>query len=102
MKIINEPMRRLPQALKAERPKGDTMNTMMRALGPAVGLFIAVSPGLALAQTDGAASDLTEAAFDRMTGPESWPEVTWPAGAAGGVLPPGEILAEVRREGFYP
>jgi hypothetical protein len=76
------------------------MNRMMRALGLVVGLFVAVSPGLA--QADGAASDLTEAAFDRMTGPEGWPEVTWPGAAAGGALPPAEILAEVRREGFYP
>lgn len=44
-------------------------------------------PELALAQPDGAAFDMT-----------------WPAGAAAmaGTLPPAEILAEVRREGFYP
>ena len=95
-------MRRLPQALKAEWPKGDTMNRMMRALGPAVGLFVAVSPSLALAQADGAASDLTEAAFDRMTAPEGWPEATWPGAAAGGALPPAEILAEVRRRRRLP
>jgi hypothetical protein len=81
------------------------MYWMLRALGPAVGLFVAVSPGLALAQADSAAPDLTEKTSDKMTWPEmTWPEMTGPAGAAAatGMLPPAEILAEVRREGFYP
>jgi hypothetical protein len=81
------------------------MNRMMCALGPAIGLFVAVSPELALAQADSAAPDVTDMTFDRMNGPEAtWPEMTLPAGAAAmaGTLPPAEILAEVRREGFYP
>jgi hypothetical protein len=86
------------------------MNRMKGALGPAVGLFVAVSPELALAQTDIMAPDLTEATFDRTTLPEmtlpemTLPEMTWPGGAAAATttLPPAEILAEVRREGFYP
>jgi hypothetical protein len=90
--------------------KGDEMYWTLRALGPAVGLFVAVSPGLALAQADNAVSGLTETPSDKMTWPEkTWPETTWPettrpAGAAAttGTLPPAEILAEVRREGFYP
>jgi hypothetical protein len=64
------------------------MNRIMRSLAaPAVGFFVAVSPELTLAQPDGAAFDMT-----------------WPVGAAAmaGALPPAEILAEVRREGFYP
>jgi hypothetical protein len=66
------------------------MYWMLRALGLAVGLIVAVSPGRALAQADSAVPDLTE--------------MTWPAGPAAttGTLPPAEILAEVRREGFYP
>ncbi len=63
------------------------MNRIMRSIVPAVGFFVAVSLEPALAQSDGAALDMT-----------------WPAGAAAmaGTLPPAEILAEVRREGFYP
>jgi hypothetical protein len=43
---------------------------------------------------------LREMTSDKMTSPE----ITWPAGAAAttGTLPRAEILAEVRREGFYP
>jgi hypothetical protein len=76
------------------------MYRMLRALGPAVGLFVAMPPLLALAQVDGAASDLTETTSDKMT----LPEMTWPAGPAtiAGTLTRAEILAEVRREGFYP
>jgi hypothetical protein len=76
------------------------MYWMLRVLGPAVGLFVAVSAGLALAQADSAAPDLTEMTSDKIT----LPEMTWPAGVAAiaGTLPPAEILAEVRREGFYP
>lgn len=75
------------------------MNRIKRALGPAVGLFVAVSPGLALAQADGAAPELTEMTFDDVT----LPEMNWPGAVmASGTLPPREILAEVRREGFYP
>lgn len=68
------------------------MNRMMGALGSAVGLFIAMSPELALAQVDEAVADLTV------------PEMTWPAGAPAmaDILPPAEILTEVHREGFYP
>ncbi len=63
------------------------MNRIMRSLAPAVGFFVAVAPELALAQPDGAALNMT-----------------WAAGAAAmaGTLPPTVILAEVRREGFYP
>ena len=63
------------------------MNRIMRSIVPAVGFFVAVSLEPALAQSDGAVLDMT-----------------WPAGAAAmaGTLPPAEILAEVRREGFYP
>jgi hypothetical protein len=75
------------------------MNRIKRALGPAFGLFVAVSPGLALAQADGAAPELTEMTFDDVT----LPEMNWPGAVmANGALPPREILAEVRREGFYP
>jgi hypothetical protein len=65
---------------------------MMGALGSAVGLFIAISAELALAQVDEAVSDLTAQ------------EMTWPAvaPATAGILPPAEILTEVRQEGFYP
>jgi hypothetical protein len=79
------------------------MYWMLRALGPAVGLFVAVSSGLALAQAESAVPDLTEMTSDKMTWPEM-PEMTWPGGAAATTrtLPPAEILAEVRREGFYP
>jgi hypothetical protein len=64
---------------------------MMRALGPAVGFLVAALPELAVAQADGAALGMTL-------------ESTWPAGtmAMSGTLPAAEILAEVRREGFYP
>jgi hypothetical protein len=64
---------------------------MMGALGSAVGLFIAMSTELAFAQVDETVSDLTR-------------EMTWPTGAAAmaGILPPAEILSEVRQEGFYP
>ena len=63
------------------------MNRIMRSTVPAVGLFVAVSLEPVHAQPDSAAFDMT-----------------WPAGAAAmaGTLPPAEILAEVRREGFYP
>jgi hypothetical protein len=76
----------------AKWPYEDKMNRMMGALGSAVGLFIAISAELALAQVDEAVSDLTAQ------------EMTWPAGAAAmaGMLPPAEILTEVRQEGFYP
>lgn len=68
------------------------MNRMMGVLGSALGFFIAMSPELALAQVDGAESDLTAQ------------EMTWPAAAAAmaRILPPAEILTEVRLEGFYP
>ncbi len=59
------------------------MNRMMRIVGLAVWLFTAVASGQARAQADGAA------------------DMAWPAAMAG-ALPPAEILAEVRREGFYP
>ncbi len=80
-------MRGHPQALRAQWPKGDNMNRIMRSIVPAVGLLVAVSLEPALAQSDSAVLDMT-----------------WPAGAAAmaGTLPPAEILAEVRREGFYP
>jgi hypothetical protein len=76
----------------AEWPQEDKMNRMMGALGSAVGLFIAMSLEPALAQVDEAASDLTVQ------------EMTWPAivPATAGILPPAEILTEVRQEGFYP
>jgi hypothetical protein len=76
------------------------MYWMLRALGPAVGLFVAMSPEFALAQADGTVSDPAEMTSDKVT----LQEMTWPAGAAapGGTLPPAEILAEVRRDGFYP
>jgi hypothetical protein len=63
------------------------MNRIMRSLAPAVGFFVAVSPELAFGQPDGGAFDMT-----------------WRASAAAmaTTLPPAEILAEVRREGFYP
>jgi hypothetical protein len=63
------------------------MNRIMRSTVLAVGFFVAVSLELALAQPDSAAVDMA-----------------WPVGAAAmaGALPPAEILAEVRREGFYP
>jgi hypothetical protein len=80
-------MRGDPRALRAEWPKGDNMNRITRSTVPAVGFFVAMSLELALAQPDGAAR-----------------EMTWPAGVAAmaGTLPTAEILAEVRREGFYP
>ena len=76
----------------AKWPYEDKMNRMMGALGSAVGLFIAISAELALAQVDEAVSDLTAQ------------EMTWPAvaPATAGILPPAEILTEVRQEGFYP
>src|SRR5215469_17073957 len=69
------------------RPKGDIMNRIMRSLAPAVGFFVVVAPQLTLAQSDGATFDMT-----------------WPQGAPAisSTLPPAEILAEIRREGFYP
>lgn len=76
---------------------------MLRALGPAVGLFVAASPGHALAQGDSAVPDPTEMTTEEMIWPEmTRPEMTWPAGAAVTMLQPAEILADVRREGFYP
>jgi hypothetical protein len=69
------------------------MNRMVRVLGPAVGLFVAVSSDLAFAQADHAAPALM-----------AWDDLTWPSGtpALGDSLPPAEIFAAVRREGFYP
>jgi hypothetical protein len=63
------------------------MNRITRSTVLAVGFFVAVPREPALAQSDHAAMDMA-----------------WPAGAAAmaGTLPPAEILAEVRREGFYP
>jgi hypothetical protein len=63
------------------------MNRILRSLASAVGLFVVLSPELALAQSDGAAFDMA-----------------WPPGPAAmsDTLPPAEILAEARREGFYP
>ena len=63
------------------------MNRIMRSLAPAVGLFVVVAPQLTLAQSDGTTFD--------MSGPGG-------AAAISSTLPPAEILAEVRREGFYP
>jgi hypothetical protein len=78
--------------------KGDSMTPVMRALGAALkiaapkfvalAIFVAIMPEQAPAQSDGAALDMT------------WPAAETPA--ASGPLPPADILAEVRQEGFYP
>jgi hypothetical protein len=120
------------QALKAKRPKGDHMKKMtcagfdVPALRPsamiaafrsisrvsvfgayavfmsaisAAGISVAALPERALAQADGPA--LEDMPFD----------MTWPNGGASAMtglplpadpLPPTDIIAEVRREGFHP
>jgi hypothetical protein len=58
----------------------------------AIGISVAAFPERALAQEDGTALDMP---FD----------MTWPVGGASTMtspLPPADIMAEVRREGFYP
>lgn len=67
----------------------------MSAIGlSAAGIFLAALPERALAQTD-------TAPLDRSLGGVTWPVAGEPSGMAG-PLPPAEILAEVRREGYYP